>query len=76
MVAGAQANVNGAGGNPPVKIAKKKKVFDDGLLDELFPRQKTYHEVAPKRQKGEKATRGFAYTHGTRVDESESEDES
>ena len=64
-------------GAPPAKPMGIKKFFDDGLLDELFPRPKTYFERAPKRRKGEGKgeVRGFAYTHGTRVDESGSEDD-
>lgn len=56
-----------------------KKVFDDDLLDQAFPKPKTYNETAPKRRKkdgeGKAKARGFAYTHGTRADESGSEDE-
>lgn len=56
-----------------------KKFFDDELLDAAFPKKKTYHETAPKRRKvdgeGKQRARGFAYTHGTKVDESGSEDE-
>lgn len=63
-------------GNRPTITSGKRKIFDDGLLDKLFPKKRTYHETAPRRRKGDKPeARGFAYTHGTRVDESESEDE-
>lgn len=53
-----------------------KKIFDDDLLDQLFPKPKSYHETAPKRKAGAPSkARGFAYTHGTRADESGSEDD-
>lgn len=58
------------------KPTGRKKIFDDGFLDELFPRKRTYHETAPKRKAGARSQpRGFAHTHGTRVDESGSEDD-
>ncbi|KAK5703393.1 hypothetical protein LTR17_022170 [Elasticomyces elasticus] len=62
-------------GNRSIKPSGKKSIFDDKFLDEMFPKQKTYHETAPKRRKGQGEARGFAYTHGTRVDESASEDD-
>ncbi|KAK5698877.1 hypothetical protein LTR97_006526 [Elasticomyces elasticus] len=62
-------------GSRSVKPSGKKSIFDDKFLDEMFPKQKTYHETAPKRRKGQGEARGFAYTHGTRVDESASEDD-
>ena len=60
----------------PVPVAKgtgRHIIFDDELLDKKFPKDKSYHEVAPKRKRGEKKARGFAYTHGTKDDESGSE---
>ncbi|KAK5719600.1 hypothetical protein LTR17_015314 [Elasticomyces elasticus] len=62
-------------GSRSIKPSGKKSIFDDKFLDEMFPKQKTYHETAPKRRKGQGEARGFAYTHGTRVDESASEDD-
>ena len=62
----------------PLKAAAppKDKIFDDGLLDTLFPKKVTYNEKAQKRSGIDKSkARGFAYTHGTREDESGSEDE-
>lgn len=60
------------------EVKPEKNIFDDNLLDEMFPKQKKYHEVAPKRKGGKNnaRSRGFAYTHGTRDDESGSESES
>lgn len=64
-----------AAAGPPAKKARKA-IFDDELLDRAFPKEQTYHETAAKRKPSEKTKgRGFAYTHGTRADESESEDE-
>ena len=62
--------------SPSQKPTGKKIIFDDELLDKMFPKEKSYNEIAPKR-KPEKKTkaRGFAYQHGTRVDESASESE-
>ncbi|KAK5133757.1 hypothetical protein LTR08_007407 [Meristemomyces frigidus] len=58
------------------KPSGMKKIFDDDFLDELFPRKQSYNETAPKRKAGETSqARGFAYTHGTKEDESGSEDE-
>ncbi|KAK4540409.1 hypothetical protein LTR36_009266 [Oleoguttula mirabilis] len=58
------------------KPTGRKKIFDDAFLDELFPKKQTYHETAPKRKAGDRPRpRGFAHTHGTKVDESGSEDE-
>jgi hypothetical protein len=58
----------------PATTAKPKHIiFDDDLLDKKFPKDKSYHEIAPKRKRGEKKARGFAYTHGTKEDESGSE---
>ncbi|KAK5731149.1 hypothetical protein LTR15_001087 [Elasticomyces elasticus] len=62
-------------GSRSVKPSGKKSILDDKFLDEMFPKQKTYHETAPKRRKGQGEARGFAHTHGTRVDESASEDD-
>ena len=62
----------------PLKVAapSKDKIFDDGLLDTMFPKKVTYNETAQKRSGIDKSkARGFAYTHGTREDESGSEDE-
>jgi hypothetical protein len=61
----------------PFKLGTgKKTIFDDNLLDTMFPKPKSYHETAPKRRRGDKDKgRGFAYTHGTKADESESESE-
>lgn len=63
-------------------VKPTKKFFDDDLLDAAFPKKKTYNDVAPKRRKvdgsgkkGKDQARGFAYTHGTRVDESGSEED-
>jgi hypothetical protein len=54
----------------------KRRIFDDDFLDELFPRKKTYYESAPKRKTSDKPkARGFAYLHGTKADESGSEEE-
>lgn len=55
----------------------KHVIFDDDLLEKMFgPKQQSYNETAPKRKPGEEKARGFAYTHGTRADESDSESES
>lgn len=65
--------------SPPSKYLRqdanpRKKIFDDEFLDQIFPKKQTYHDTAPKRRTGHSAKpRGFAYTHGTRADESESE---
>ena len=54
----------------------KKKIFDDEWMNDVFPKQPTYYESAPRRQRGEThERRGFDYVHGTRVDESASEEE-
>ena len=62
-------------GSPAQATTAKPKhiIFDDDLLDKKFPKDRSYHEVAPKRKRGEKKARGFAYTHGTKDDESGSE---
>lgn len=61
--------------SPPPQLANpRKKIFDDEFLDQIFPKKQTYHETAPKRKIGQRTKpRGFAYTHGTTADESESE---
>ena len=57
--------------------ANKHIIFDDDLLDQMFPKKPSYHQTAPKRKPGDNSkARDFAYTHGTRVDESGSEEES
>jgi len=66
----------GFGGAPTAKAAGNKKIFDDDWLDKVFPKKQTYHETAPKRKAGDRSeARGFAYTHGTKADESGSEEE-
>jgi hypothetical protein len=53
-----------------------KTIFTEDLLDKAFPQSKSYHQVAPKRKRGDSGkARGFAYTHGTKGDESGSESE-
>jgi hypothetical protein len=53
-----------------------KAIFTEDLLDTVFPQTKSYHQVAPKRKRGDTdKARGFAYTHGTKDDESGSESE-
>lgn len=62
--------------NLAVKPAGKKTIFDDDLLDKIFPKQKSYHDTAPKRKASQiSKARGFAYIHGTRADKSDSEDD-
>lgn len=61
---------------PSTKWGGTKKVFDDDLLDQMFPKRQSYHATAPKRRKGDQSkARGFAYTHGTKADESASDDD-
>lgn len=61
---------------PALKLLKATgKPFDDDLLERLFPKPKSYHEVAPKRRRLGEASRGFQYIHGNRADESGSEEE-
>jgi hypothetical protein len=68
-------NAYGFGGTT-IQATGKRKIFDDELLAAAFPKQKMYHETAPKRKYGEPAkARGFAWSHGTRIDESGSEEE-
>lgn len=58
------------------KATGTKKIFDDDLLDQMFPKKQSYNDTAPKRKAGDASkARGFAYTHGTRADESASGDE-
>ena len=53
-----------------------KTIFTDDLLNKAFPESKSYHQVAPKRKRGDGGkARGFAYTHGTKDDESASDSE-
>ncbi|KAK5120662.1 hypothetical protein LTR85_006020 [Meristemomyces frigidus] len=58
------------------KPTGRKKIFDDGFLDQIFPKTQTHHATAPKRKAGDRSQpRGFSHIHGTMVDESGSEDE-
>jgi hypothetical protein len=53
-----------------------KAIFTKDFLDTVFPQTKSYHQVAPKRKRGDSdKARGFAYTHGTKDDESASDSE-
>ena len=62
--------------SPPVKPTGKKTIFDDDLLDNLFPKEKSYRKAAPKQTTVDKSKgKDFASTHGTRVSESDSEDD-